>query len=76
MTFDYFKATVAQGIASGAIKLSKPLSELDLAIQYALDEEMEARGAHPLEATAEDIAQLIIKHCGRAVYDRVLPAAE
>lgn len=75
MSFTEFKETVQSALASGAVKLSPSgtdLTELDLAVQYAIGEEMTAQGKGPLTLTAEDIANLILKHCGQEVYNRVL----
>ena len=62
-----FCATIKYGFAVGDIKTSKKLSELDLAIDYAIGEEFE-RGNHsssnPLKLTTEQIATLIEKYTG------------
>ena len=71
MTYEEFCEIVRAGIASGEIKTTKELSELDLAIQYALGQEMQERGGGELQTTAEEIYFLIGKHCGEAVKNRV-----
>ena len=71
MTFSEFCEIVRAGIASGEIKTTKELSELDLAIQYAIGQEMQERGGGELQTTAEEIYFLIDKHCGEAVKNRV-----
>lgn len=71
MTFDEFKERVQDGIQSGALKLSKELSELDLAIQYAICMEMQARGVREMEIDSERIYHLIGKYCGDEVLERV-----
>lgn len=49
------------------------LTELDLAIQYAIGMEMEAQGkTKGFTVTASEIAYLIKKHCGVETYHRVL----
>ena len=71
MTYEEFCEIVRAGIASGEIKTTKELSELDLAIQYAIGQEMQERGGGELQTTAEEIYFLIGKHCGEAVQSRV-----
>ncbi len=71
MMFSEFCEIVRAGIASGEIKTTKELSELDLAIQYAIGQEMQERGGGELQTTAEEIYFLIGKHCGEAVKNRV-----
>jgi len=76
MTFEEFKSRIAQGLASGAIKTDVELTELDLAIQYAIGREKTQRQDEELFLTTEDIAGLILKYCGKEVYDRVLSEGE
>lgn len=71
MTYEEFCEIIRAGIASGEIKTTKELSELDLAIQYAIGQEMQERGGGELQTTAEEIYFLIGKHCGEAVQSRV-----
>ena len=73
MTFEEFCKTIREGMASGEIKTSAQLSELDLAIQYSIGREQDARGSVKITLTAEEIALLILKYCGPDVYARVLP---
>lgn len=71
MTYSEFCEIVRAGIASGEIKTTAELNELDLAIQYAIGQEMQERGGGELQTTAEEIYFLIGKHCGEAVKNRV-----
>lgn len=71
MTYEEFCEIVRAGIASGEIKTTKELSDLDLAIQYALGQEMQERGGGELQTTAEEIYFLIGKHCGEDVKNRL-----
>ena len=71
MTYEEFCEIVRAGIASGEIKTTAELNELDLAIQYAIGQEMQERGGGELQTTAEEIYFLIGKHCGEAVKNRV-----
>ena len=71
MTYEEFCEIVRAGIASGEIKTTKELSELDLAIQYAIGQEMQERGGGELQTTAEEIYFLIGKHCGADVQNRL-----
>lgn len=71
MTYEEFCEIVRAGIASGEIKTTKELSELDLAIQYAIGQEMQERGGGELQTTAEEIYFLIGKHCGEDVKNRL-----
>ena len=75
MHFEEFKKTVKEGIRKGEIVLlpKTELTELDLAVQYAIGAEIEARGIQKnFYVTAEEIYYLIIKHCGVDVCKRVL----
>lgn len=71
MTFEEFKARVQDGIQSGVLKISAELDELDLAIQYSLGMEMEAKGGPPLTISVDDIYDLIGKYCGAETRDRL-----
>ena len=71
MTYEEFCEIVRAGIASGEIKTTAELTDLDLAIQYAIGQEMQERGGGELQTTAEEIYFLIGKHCGEAVKNRV-----
>jgi len=72
MTFEEFKSIVKDSISKGKVKLSKDLNELDYAIQYAIGQEMKEVGCEDLTLSAEQIAELIKKHCGEAVYNRAM----
>lgn len=76
MTFQNFKTRIAQGLEKGEIKTDVELTELDLAIQYAIGEEQTKRIKDNIKEdlllTNEDVAALILKYCGKEVYDRVL----
>lgn len=71
MTYGEFCEIIRAGIARGEIQLTAELSDLDLAIQYALGEEMQERGGGKLQTTAEEIYFLIGKHCGADVQKRL-----
>lgn len=71
MTYKEFCEIVRAGIASGEIKTTTELNELDIAIQYAIGQEMQERGGGELQTTAEEIYFLIGKHCGEAVQSRI-----
>ena len=71
MTYEEFCEIVRAGIASGEVKTTAELTDLDLAIQYALGQEMQERGGGELQTTAEEIYFLIGKHCGEDVQSRV-----
>ena len=71
MTYEEFCEIVRTGIASGEVKTTAELTDLDLAIQYAIGQEMQERGGGELQTTAEEIYFLIGKHCGEAVKNRV-----
>ena len=71
MTYEEFCEIVRAGIASGEVKTTAELTDLDLAMQYAIGQEMQGRGGGELQTTAEEIYFLIGKHCGEAVQSRV-----
>ena len=75
IAFDNFCSLVRDDIKKGAIKVNCDLTDLDLAINYALGCEMEETG-HEISVTAEQIADLIIKHCGEGVYWLVMGGQE
>ena len=70
MTYEGFREIVRAGIASGEVKTTAELTDLDLAIQYAIGQEMQERGGE-LQTTAEEIYFLIGKHCGADVQSKV-----
>lgn len=63
-TFKEFCDIIRDGIASGEIETSAELSDLDLAVLYAIDCEMMERGGGELMATTEEIYDWIGKYCG------------
>ena len=71
MTYEEFCEIVRAGIASGEVKTTAELTDLDLAIQYAIGQEMQERGGGELQTTPEERYFLIGKHCGEAVQSRV-----
>ena len=71
MTYEEFCEIVRAGIASGEVKTTAELTDLDLAIQYALGQEMQERSVGELQTTAEEIYFLIGKHCGEDVKSRL-----
>ncbi|MGN1060444.1 MAG: hypothetical protein ACI4QN_01805 [Candidatus Coproplasma sp.] len=71
MKYEEFCEIVRAGIASGEVKTTAELNELDLAIQYAIGQEMQERGCGELQTTAEEIYFLTGKHCGEAVKNRL-----
>lgn len=71
MTYSEFCEIVRAGIASGELKTTKELNELDLAIQYAIGQEMQERGGGEMTTTEQEIYFLIGKHCGADVQKRL-----
>ena len=70
-SFNAFRTRVKDGIANGEIKCSIALTDLDYAIQYAIACETEETG-HRITVTAEQVADLIKKHCGEGVYSIIM----
>ncbi len=62
MTQEFFEflSNVRNGIDNGEIKLSKPLTDLDIAVQFAVGKIGEQRG-YPLNITAEEIASKVLE---------------
>ena len=54
MSFDEFVRIVRNGIATGEVKVSKELSDFDLAVNFAVGRIGEKRG-YPCEMTIEEI---------------------
>ena len=71
MSYSEFCEIVRDGMARGEVKTTAELNDLDLAIQYALGQEMQERGGGELQTTAEEIYFLIGKHCGVDVQNRL-----
>ena len=71
MTYEEFCEIVRAGIASGEVKTTAELTDLDLAISYALGQEYKERGGGLLQVTGEEIYSLIAKHCGADVQRKV-----
>ena len=71
MTFTEFCERTRAGIARGEIKTSVELKDLDLAIQYAIGREQQARGGGELIITASEIYALIGKYCGADIQQRL-----
>lgn len=78
MTFDNFeefKAYIDEGLKSGRIRFSRELSELDLALSFAMQcgyELKTGRGEEPI-FTPDEIFQLLNVFCGEATVNRLLP---
>lgn len=72
MTFEEFCKIVRECIANGEIKINAELTELDLAIQYAIGRKMEeTRGK--LVVSSEEIFDLIGEYCGEDTLKRLFP---
>lgn len=71
MTFTEFCKNVRAGIARGEIKTSTGLTDLDLAIQYAIGREQQARGGEEITITAAEIYGLIGKYCGADIQQKL-----
>lgn len=56
ISFEEFKDIVREGEASGEIKTSIPLTDYDLAVQWAIGSIGERKG-YPCEVTSEEIWQ-------------------
>lgn len=75
MTYSEFCEIVRDGIEKGVIT-TKPtieLNDIDLAVQYAIGQEMKEQGCGEMETTTEKIYFLIGKHCGADVQKRIFP---
>lgn len=56
MTFETFKNIIRNGEAKGEIKISEPLTDFDLAVQWAIGNIGERKG-YPCDITADEIWQ-------------------
>ena len=74
MSFVEFCDMVRAGIARGEIKTTVELNDLDLAIQYAIGQEMQRCGGG-LETTASELYYLIGKYCGEDVRNSLFSEA-
>lgn len=59
MSFDEFKQIVQDGLKSGEVKCSRELTEMDLAVQFAIGRIGEKRG-YPLNVTPREIVTEIM----------------
>lgn len=75
-TFKEFCDIIQEGIASGEIKTSAVLTDLGLAVLYAIGCETKERGGGELFVTTEDIYYLIGKHCGIDERERLFKQEE
>lgn len=71
ITFERFKAMIEHALANGAVRVSEPLSELDLAVQYAIGCMQDDAGRTDIIVTDEDIYFAIRKYCGIDVCERL-----
>ena len=71
MTFTEFCENIRAGIARGEIKTSTDLTDLDLAIQYAIGREQQARGGGKIIVTAAEIYGLIGRYCGADIQQKL-----
>ena len=74
MTFEQFKAIAADLEENGSFSVTRKgekveLNELDLAVMYAIGTERGKTGINGF--SPNQVAQLIKKHCGEAVYNRL-----
>ena len=70
MTFQEYKDIIRIGIESGKIQFSKPISELDLATDFAVQRLMCRNGLSREEPfTVSDICNEILTFCGKEVFD-------
>ena len=58
MEFDEFKQIVRDGLKSGELKCTKELTDLDLAVQFAIGRIGDRKG-YPLDVTIGEIASEI-----------------
>lgn len=76
MSYNKFCEFTRAEMARGVIKCSRALSDLDLAITYAIGREMQERGGSKFEMTVDEIYYLIGKHCGIDVRNRLFADEE
>ena len=74
MSFTEFCDIVQSGIASKEFKISEEINDLDLAILYAIGQEMQEKGTNIF--TEEEIYFLIGKHCGKDVQNSLFENRE
>ena len=55
VTFEEFRRNVRDAEAEGIFKTSVPLTDYDLAVQWAISKVGEKKGGYPCEMTAEEI---------------------
>lgn len=66
--FEDFLSQIRFAEKRGTIKTSKPLSDFDLAVTFAVDKIGEIRGA-PCNATIDEIHAALLLFCGADVYE-------
>ena len=61
------KAAIKNGQLSIKSPDDQPLTDFDLAVEYAVSKEVEEKGCQTF--TIDNIARLIIKHCGLGIWN-------
>lgn len=69
LTFDEFKAITKEGLDSGTLKVSKPLSDLDMAVQFACGLIGEERG-YPCEIMENEVVNRILTFADADIFKR------
>jgi len=54
-SFEKFRKNVREAEADGIFTTSKPMTDYDLAVQWAVSKVAEKKGGYPCEVTAEEI---------------------
>ena len=68
-TFSEFKERTKWGLDHGTLSVSKPLSDLDMAIQYAIGQIGDERG-YPCDVTPGEIEQRIRTFADEGIFER------
>lgn len=70
MTFREFVHIIHKALYNGELKVSRELSLLDLAVQYAIGEAMNKE--HKDTFTLQEISDAIKKYCGEDIWMEVM----
>jgi len=69
MTFADFKAVTKANLDSGALKVSKPMSDLDMAVQFAIGLIGDECG-YPFNVTDDEICTRILTFADDGIFER------
>ena len=68
-SWEVFRKNVIDALNSGIFRVSKPMTELDIAVQYVVGVMGEKNG-YPCDTTKEELCQMVVDLCGEEVFEK------